>query len=49
LGNQKAELSDNYFDLLPNEPRTITITSSASLDALNKEQKTISLVDAFAR
>jgi hypothetical protein len=47
LGNQKAELSDNYFDLLPNEPRTIT--SSASLDALNKEQKTISLVDAFAR
>jgi hypothetical protein len=47
LGNQKAELSDNDFDLLPNEFRTIT--SSASLDALNKEQKTISLVDAFAR
>ena len=49
FGPQKVELSDNYIDLLPNEPTTITIPSSASLDELMKTFKVISLVDAFPR
>ncbi|WP_245632399.1 glycoside hydrolase family 2 protein [Edaphobacter aggregans] len=49
FGAQSVELSDNYFDLLPNEPRTITITSDSPVDALNKELKIISLADAFTR
>jgi len=43
-----AKLSDNYVNLLPNEPVEITITSQATLDQLKSNLKITSLVDAFA-
>ena len=48
FGNLDATLSDNYFNLLPGETRSITVTSKASLDALKAQMKVISLTDAFA-
>ncbi len=48
FGNLDAEVSDNYFDLLPGETVEIKVTSAASLDALKKQLKVISLTDAFA-
>jgi beta-mannosidase len=48
FGNLDVKLSDNYFDLLPSETVEITVTSTASLDALKAELKVISLTDAFA-
>ncbi len=48
FGNLDAQLSDNYFDLLPGETVEITATSTASLDALKAQLKVISLTDAFA-
>ncbi len=47
FGNLDAELSDNYFDLLPGETREVTVTSAASLDAVKAQMKVISLADAF--
>ncbi|HEX3436040.1 MAG TPA: glycoside hydrolase family 2 protein [Pseudacidobacterium sp.] len=43
-----AKFSDNYVDLLPNEPVEIRITSAASLDQLKSSMKIMSLADAFA-
>jgi beta-mannosidase len=48
FGNLDAQVSDNYFDLLPGETVEITATSAASLDALKAQLKVISLSDAFA-
>ena len=48
FGNLDAQVSDNYFDLLPGETVEITATSAASLDALKAQLKVISLTDAFA-
>jgi len=42
-----AEVSDNYFDLLPGEAVEIAIKTTASGDALRSRLKVISLVDAF--
>jgi beta-mannosidase len=47
FGNLDAQLSDNYFDLLPGETVEIAATSAASLDALKAQLKVISLTDAF--
>lgn len=47
FGNVDAKFSDNYINLLPDEPQTITVTSSASADALRSSMKVVSLVDAF--
>jgi beta-mannosidase len=47
LGNLDARVSDNYFDLLPEEPVTITISGKASLPALKKQMQMMSLVEAF--
>ena len=44
-----AQVSDNYFDLLPGETRDIAVTTSASLDELKKQLHVISLTDAFAQ
>ena len=43
-----VDVSDNYFDLLPNTPQTITLHTSASMEELNRNVHVISLVDAFA-
>ncbi|MGO8718781.1 MAG: beta-mannosidase [Acidobacteriaceae bacterium] len=42
-----AKVSDNYFDLLPDEPVTIAVDSKASLTQLENSMKLMSLVDAF--
>jgi beta-mannosidase len=43
-----AQLSDNYFDLLPNEQATITVKTTAALDQLHRALRVASLTDAFA-
>jgi beta-mannosidase len=48
FGDLDAEVSDNYFDLLPGETREVTATSATSLDALKAQMRVISLTDAFA-
>ena len=48
FGALDAKPSDNYVDLLPNEPVEITITSTATLDQLKSNLKVMSLAEAFA-
>ena len=48
FGDFDVESSDNYFDLLPGEPSTITLKSSATADQLRGAMKIISLTEAFA-
>jgi beta-mannosidase len=48
FGDLDAKFSDNYFNLLPGETATTTVTSAASLEALKAQMKVISLMDAFA-
>ncbi len=47
FGDLNVQLSDNYFDLLPGEEVTVRLTTSASLDQLQRALKTMSLTDAF--
>ena len=47
-GNTDAQVSDNYFDLIPGDPVDIMIQSKAGIEELKKDLKVISLVDAFA-
>jgi beta-mannosidase len=47
FGELDAEVSDNYFDLLPGQTVEITIKTAAGEDALRTGLKVISLVDAF--
>jgi beta-mannosidase len=49
FGDLDVQPSDNYFDLLPGEPVSVTlkVTSSTSLDQLKQSMKIISLTDAF--
>lgn len=49
VGDLDARFSDNYFDLLPGEPVTISINSAASLDQIKQSLKVTSLMDAFVR
>ena len=39
--------SDNYFDLLPNEPATIRVTTSLSKAEFDRQLQTISIRDAY--
>jgi beta-mannosidase len=48
FGDEDVKVSDNYIDLLPGEPQTLSITGSASLSTLKQQMKVISLVDAFS-
>jgi beta-mannosidase len=47
LGELDATYSDNYFDLLPNEPATIQIKSGASLDQLRQALNIREITGAF--
>ncbi|MGH9617523.1 MAG: glycoside hydrolase family 2 protein, partial [Acidobacteriaceae bacterium] len=47
FGDMDATPSDNYFDLLPGEPVTITVSSKADLQQLESSLKIMSLADAF--
>jgi beta-mannosidase len=49
FGNLDVEVSDNYFDILPGEPATVRIKTSATLEVLKSELKSTSLTDAFSR
>jgi beta-mannosidase len=48
FGQLDANVSDNYFNLLPGETMEITATSSATLDAIKAQMRVVSLTDAFA-
>jgi beta-mannosidase len=48
FGDVDIESSDNYFDLLPGEPVTITVKSAATLDQLKSALKVTSLTEAYA-
>jgi len=47
FGDLDAQSSDNYFDLLPGEPVTLHLKSSATPDQIKGAMKVISLTDAF--
>jgi beta-mannosidase len=47
FGEADAEVSDNYFDMLPGQSVEIMIKTKANEEALRKRLKVISLVDAF--
>jgi beta-mannosidase len=47
FGDAKVEVSDNYFNLLPEKPQTIILKSDASLEDITKNLHVVSLVDAF--
>lgn len=49
LGDMDARFSDNYFDLLPGEPVTITIKTPNTLDQVRSALKVTSLTDAFVK
>ncbi len=48
FGQIDAEVSDNYFDLLPGKSAEVTIRTQANEAVLRAALKVISLVDAFA-
>jgi len=43
-----AQPSDNYFDLLPDEPLTIHLKTGATLEQVKSALTITSLVDAFS-
>jgi len=48
FGDNDVEVSDNYFDLLPNEPITLQLKSKADLDEIRKSLKVRNITDAFS-
>jgi beta-mannosidase len=48
FGDADVKVSDNYFDLLPNEPVEIELTSAGPIEQLQKDLRVMSLVDAFS-
>jgi beta-mannosidase len=48
FGDLDAKLSDNYFDLLPGQPYSVEIRSTATADQLKDELRIVSLADATA-
>jgi beta-mannosidase len=47
FGNLDAHVSDNYFDLLPNEIVKVTVTGNAPLAELKQAMRVVSLTDAY--
>jgi len=47
LGDLDVQTSDNYFDLLPGEPVTISLKTSSTLEQLQSALKITSLTEAF--
>jgi beta-mannosidase len=48
FGDLDAQVSDNYFDLLPGEEVTVTVKAGAAAEQVQGALKVISLTDAFA-
>ena len=49
FGDTDVEISDNYFDLLPNEPLTLHLKSKSSVDQIQRAMQVQNIVDAFTR
>jgi beta-mannosidase len=47
LGDLDVQTSDNYFDLLPGEPVTVALKTSATLEQVQSALKVMSLTEAF--
>ncbi|MCX6290446.1 MAG: glycoside hydrolase family 2 protein [Bacteroidetes bacterium] len=47
FGDANVKLSDNYFDLLPGEKKTITVQNSMSSEELARKIKIKSLIDSY--
>ncbi|MDT8071063.1 MAG: glycoside hydrolase family 2 protein [Terriglobia bacterium] len=47
FGDADVTLSDNYFDLLPSEPVTITLKSKMGLDEIKRAMRIRNITDAF--
>jgi len=47
FGDNDVEISDNYFDLLPNEGVTLTLKSKENVDAIRHSLKVRNITDAF--
>ena len=47
FGDREVGVSDNYFDLLPNEPVILQLKSKASLDEIRQSMKVRNITDAF--
>ncbi len=47
FGDSEADISDNYFDLLPNEPITLQVKSSVDVDQLRRSLRVRNITDAF--
>jgi beta-mannosidase len=47
-GSLDADPSDNFFDLLPNQPKTIEFRGAAAPDQLRQSVRIMSLTDAFS-
>jgi len=47
FGDHDVEISDNYFDLLPNEPVTLELKSKASIEEIRQSLKVRNITDAF--
>ena len=47
FGDLDVKLSDNYFDLLPNEPMVVKVSGPADLNQQQRALKITSLTDAF--
>jgi beta-mannosidase len=47
FGDKDATFSDNYMDVLPGEPLTIEVKSSATLEELKGAMKVVTLTEAY--
>jgi beta-mannosidase len=47
FGDNDAQVPDNYFDLLPNEPVTLEVKSAAALDQLKRSLEVRDITSAF--
>jgi beta-mannosidase len=47
IGDEDGDLSDNYFDLLPGEVKTIRLQTEISASRLNEILTIQTLLDAF--
>jgi beta-mannosidase len=48
FGDNDVEISDNYFDLLPNEPITVHVKTKANLNEIVQSLKVRNITDAFS-
>jgi beta-mannosidase len=49
FGDADVDISDNYFDLLPNEAVTVHLKSKTPADQIQRAMRVQNIVDAFSR